>query len=262
MMCVTTVRYNFLINGELAGPITPTRGLRQGDPLSPYLFILCAEGLTYLLSNAENDGRLHGCRVARGAPPITHLFFADDSLIFFKANKREAEVVKECLKRYERASGQAVNLHKSCATFSSNTSNEQREEVCGIIGVDQSADFGKYLGLPSFIGRNRTKIFAFVENKVSNRLNSWNKKFLSKAGKEILIKSVAQALPTYTMSVYLLPRSTCSRLEASMAKFWWQQGRAERGLHWQNWKRLCVQKGKGGMGFKCLHDFNVAMLGK
>lgn len=117
MLCVTTGKYNILINGELAGPVIPTRGLRQGDPLSPYLFIMCAEGLSCLLSETERNGGMHGCRVARAAPPITHLFFTDDSLLFFKANKEEAEAVKECLRKYDRVS---IEYCKSLLNLSRN----------------------------------------------------------------------------------------------------------------------------------------------
>ncbi|KAK9112464.1 hypothetical protein Scep_019983 [Stephania cephalantha] len=109
-------------NGELVGPIHPQRGLRQGCPLSPYLFILCAEGLTALLSEAENAGMLHGCKVIRGAPPISHLLFADDSLFFFRASLEEAQCMKSLLNKYERASGQAINLSKS-AMFLSRPNN-------------------------------------------------------------------------------------------------------------------------------------------
>lgn len=82
MSCVRNVKFIVLFENELLGPIIPQRGLRQGDPLSPYLFILCVEGLSELLQHREMSGRLHGCKVANGAPIITHLFFTDDSFLF------------------------------------------------------------------------------------------------------------------------------------------------------------------------------------
>ena len=85
MMCVTTVRYSVLMNGSEVGPIIPKRGLRQGCPLSPYLFIICAEGLSALLRQAESSGLINGSKVCRGASSISHLFFADDSFLFFKS---------------------------------------------------------------------------------------------------------------------------------------------------------------------------------
>ncbi|XP_031125428.1 uncharacterized protein LOC116027784 [Ipomoea triloba] len=263
MLYVTTVRYNILINGACGGTIIPTRGLRQGNPLSPYLFIICAEGLSQLIQHAQNAGSVQGCRVARGAPAISHLFFVDDSLLFFKANSSEAAVVKECLHRYEILSGQAVNFHKSSVCFSRNTDVNDRLVVTNTLGVVQASDFGKYLGLPSFIGRNKRRVFAYIEDKIRQRVGSWNKKILSRAGKEILLKSVAQSMPTFSMSVFLLPDSLCVALERMMNKFWWGSGGGnERGIHWLSWKRMCTPKCFGGLGFKELRAFNLALLGK
>ncbi|XP_019166608.1 PREDICTED: uncharacterized protein LOC109162341 [Ipomoea nil] len=197
MMCVQTVRYRVLVSGKPSKEIVPTRGLRKGDPLSPYLFIICAEGLSLLLQDSQAKGLLHGCRVARGAPSISHLFFADDSLLFFKANLQEALEVRKCLGIYESFSGQAVNFQKSSITFSRDTIVEDRDLVANALGVAQADDFGKYLGLPSVVGRNRRAVFAYVEQKLRQRFGSWNKRLLSKAGKEVLLKSVAQAMPTY-----------------------------------------------------------------
>ncbi|XP_031095051.1 uncharacterized protein LOC115999336 [Ipomoea triloba] len=261
MLCVTTVNYNFLVNGVSSGWVVPSRGLRQGDPLSPYLFIICAEGLSLLLQKAQEEGSIHGCRVARGAPPISHLFFADDSLLFFKASTQEAGAIKHCLDVYESMSGQAVNYHKSSICFSRNTSEGVRDEVAGMLGVAQAPNFGKYLGLPNFVGRNRRAAFAYIEDKIQQRVCSWNKKLLSQAGKEVLLKSVAQAMPTFSMSVFLLPESVCLSIERTMNKYWWGSG-AEKGIHWKAWDHLCVPKKFGGLGFKELRAFNLAMLGK
>ncbi|XP_031104893.1 uncharacterized protein LOC116009862 [Ipomoea triloba] len=259
MLCATTVSYNFLVNGNAVGQVVPTRGIRQGDPLSPYLFIICAEGLSLLLQQAESRGAIHGCRVARGAPPISHLFFADDSLLFFRANAEEAGVIKQCLTDYESMTGQLVNFHKSSVCFSRNTTVADRDVVASILGVLQAPNFGKYLGLPSFIGREKRAVFSYIEDKVKQRISSWTKKLISQAGKEVLLKSVAQSMPTFSMSVFLLPDSVCSSIERTMNKYWWGTGN-ERGIHWKAWDRLYIPKKFGGLGFKDLRAFNLFLL--
>ena len=120
MLCVSTVRYNILVNGIEVGPIILKQGLRQGDPLSPYLFILCAEGLPSLIKRAESGGLLHGCRVSRTRPSASHLLFADDILFFFRASEIECNVMKKLLLQYEEASGKGVNFTKYGIMFSSN----------------------------------------------------------------------------------------------------------------------------------------------
>ncbi|XP_019167627.1 PREDICTED: uncharacterized protein LOC109163330 [Ipomoea nil] len=262
MLCIQTALYRVLVNSRPTEEIVPTRGLRQGDPLSPYLFIICAEGLSLLLQDSQTKGLIHGCRVARGAPPISHLFFADDSLLFFKANLQEALEVKRCLSVYESFSGQAVNFHKSSISFSRNTHEEIRELVSGVLTVSQAEDFGKYLGLPSVVGRNRRAVFAYIEQKLRQRFGSWNKRLLTKAGKEVFLKSVAQAMPTYTMSIYLLPITLCVSLERLMNRYWWGKGGNDSSIHWLAWDRMCKPKKYGGMGFKRLHEFNLALLAK
>ncbi|XP_019166879.1 PREDICTED: uncharacterized protein LOC109162647 [Ipomoea nil] len=135
--------------------------------------------------DAQAKGQIHGCRVARGAPPISHLFFADDSLLFFKANMQETMEVKRCLEVYEQYSGQSVNFHKSNISFSRNTALLDRDAIAMGLGVEQAEDFGKYLGLPSVVGRNMKFFFSYVEKKRRQRFGSWNKRLLSMAGKEI-----------------------------------------------------------------------------
>ncbi|XP_019179229.1 PREDICTED: uncharacterized protein LOC109174447 [Ipomoea nil] len=262
MLCVRSVRYKVLINGRPSEEIVPTRGLRQGDLLSPYLFIICAEGLSLLLQDSQAKGLIHGCRVARGAPAISHLFFADDSLLFFKANLQEAMEVKRCLGVYEAYSGQAVNFNKSSISFNRNTLDELKDLVAGALGVSQADDFGKYLGLPSVVGRNKKLVFAYIEQKLKQRFGTWNKRLLSRAGKEVLLKSVAQAMPTYTMSIFLIPITLCASLERLMNIYWWGRSDREDSIHWLAWDRMCTPKKFGGLGFKWLHEFNLALLAK
>lgn len=110
MMCVSSVCYSILTGGELVGPIILERGLCQGDPLSLYLLILCAEGLSLLLSKVTQQGKVHGCRVVKGVPSVSHLAFADDALLFFKAKWQKSEEVKRLLVKCKSALGQCVNF--------------------------------------------------------------------------------------------------------------------------------------------------------
>lgn len=119
MKCVTTVSYSVLINGSPKGIIRPTRGIRHGDPLSPYLFILCAEVLSHMMNIAETKRKIQRLKIRSISPAITHLLFADDSLFFTLANDKSCKAIKEVLSKYEAVSGQAVNLRKSAITFGS-----------------------------------------------------------------------------------------------------------------------------------------------
>lgn len=126
MTCVSTVSYSVLINGVPEGNIMPKRGLRQGDPLSPYLFILCAEVLSQMMIKAMEDRSLLGVKIALQAPPVNHLLFADDSLFFSLANPKAARKLKEIFGKYEAVSGQSINLSKSFITLGAEY--EQRSE--------------------------------------------------------------------------------------------------------------------------------------
>lgn len=97
MLCVTTVSYMVAFNGSTVGPINSRRGLRQEDPMSPYLFLFCVEGLSHVITKAANEGVVTGCQVSPNAPRVTHLLFADDSFLFFKATVAEAGYIKYLL---------------------------------------------------------------------------------------------------------------------------------------------------------------------
>lgn len=115
---VDWISYEFCFNGSAIGPVIPTRGLRQRDPLSPYLFLFCVEGLSSSLHKAATYGVIHGIQISPSAPVLTHLLFADDNFLFFHANVTETMVVKTLLNEYEKWSGQYANFQKSEVMYS------------------------------------------------------------------------------------------------------------------------------------------------
>lgn len=142
MRCVTSVVYSFNINGKVIGRVTPSRGLRQGDPLSPYLFVLCSQGLSSILDHCRRANRLQGIRVASGSPMITLLFFADVSLIFFKPTEHNTIKIKNILNAYEKDSGQIINFEKSAITFSKNT---PRSHISFLSKIPRISQFAKVM---------------------------------------------------------------------------------------------------------------------
>lgn len=163
------------------------------------------------------------------------MFFVDDCYIFCKANTECAKHVQELLRVFEKASGQQINGEKSSVIFSKNVCNSLKEEMCQQLGFTKTGANSMYLGLPSFLHRKKSVTFGYVKDKLQDKLQGWDKKKLSKGGKEILIKSMAQTLPNYIMSVFLLLMKICRELERAMYKFWWNTTSARtRSIHWMS----------------------------
>ncbi|KAL5557228.1 hypothetical protein UlMin_039464 [Ulmus minor] len=167
MACISSVSYSFQFNGQRFGHLNPSRGLRQGDPLSPYLFLLCGEGLSFILHQYEQSGKLQGLKCGQRGPIISHLLFADDSLLFLEANTTTCVALKEALNIYEAASGQAVNLSKSAVCFGPKLMEDEAASMVSILGVTRVS----------------------IRDRVWNKLSGWKSKLRSAGGREILSKA-------------------------------------------------------------------------
>ncbi|XP_042969143.1 uncharacterized protein LOC122301839 [Carya illinoinensis] len=262
MQCVTTVSYSTLINGKPQGNFSPLRGIRQGDPLSPYLFILVAEVLSSLLNHAETTKLIQGFPICRGRLSINHLLFADDSLLFCRANAREWASIQVILNLYEEASGQKLNKSKTSIYFSPNTRPATREYILSLAQTRASFCYERYLGLPNLIGRSKYAAFKGILDRVRGKVSNWKNKFLSQAGKDILLKAVVQALPTYCMGVFKLPKSLLGEINKVMNQFWWGHLQNEKKVHWLSWGQMGRSKTRGGLGYRDLESFNLALLAK
>ena len=159
MSCVSSVTYAVRVNEVPYGHILPTRGLCQGDPLSPYFFIIVAEGLSALLHKAVREKKLKGVAALARGPRISHLFFADDSLIFGRATTMECTEIQRLLKVYESSSGQQLNRSKTSMFFSPNTDMSMKESLKAMFGAQVIRTHESYLGLPSLVGKSKRNTF-------------------------------------------------------------------------------------------------------
>jgi len=262
MQCISSVSYSFLLNNSAQESILPQRGIRQGDPLSPYLFILCSEALSGLCSKAQADGSLPGIRVALGCPRVNHLLFADDTMFFCRTDEKSCYTLLHILKRYESASGQMINKGKSAITFSTKTPEAVKLKVHQILEMQQTGDLGKYLGLPEMFGRKKKDMFNLIIDRIRQRSLSWSSKFLSTAGKATMLKSVLAAMPTYTMSCFKIPGSPSKRIQSALTRFWWDSSAEKHKMCWISWQKLTQPKGVGGLGFRDITCFNDGLHAK
>ena len=234
-----------LINGAPNGFIRPTRLIRQGDPPSPFLFLLCTEGLHGLITQSALRGDIHGFSLSKKSPSLTHLLFADDSLLFCRSNVEECQNFLEVLHIYERSLGQQINKAKTTIFFSKSTSEEEKLLIKDTLGVVEIRNYEAYSGLPSLVGKNKKAISIISRSKFGG---------IFKVGKK--------TIPTYTMNCFKLPIRLCNEIEGLIRKFWWGQREDRRKNHWVRWEELCKPKNEGGMGFKNLALFNDALLAK
>ncbi|XP_048620199.1 uncharacterized protein LOC125590614 [Brassica napus] len=137
-----------------------------------------------------------------------------------------------------------------------------RLEIKDVLGIHNDGGMGKYLGIPEDISGSKCKLFAFLKDNLMHRVNGWTGRWLSKGGKEVMIKSILLALPTYVMSTFLLPLEICENLASAIAQFWWSSNPPKRGIHWAKWEKVCLPKEEGGIGFRLIHEFNLALLAK
>ncbi|KAG8388442.1 hypothetical protein BUALT_Bualt02G0126300 [Buddleja alternifolia] len=262
MFCVKSARPRVLWNGEPLQAFSPKCGLRQGDTLSPYLFVLCVERLAYLINEAAEDYSWIPLPSCRGGPKFSHLFFADDLMLMAKATSENAYTIGKILEVFCANSGLMVNDSKSRVFFSRNTNQGVKRHIVNHLKFGCTTDLGKYLGVHLVHSRASVSLYRGLIDKVQSRLSSWKAKMLNFAGCSTLINAIITAMPSHVMKTTWLPTSVCDLLDKLNRAFLWATDGNQKKIHTVKWEKVARDKSLGRLGIREARKINISFLAK
>ncbi|XP_027167252.1 uncharacterized protein LOC113767379 [Coffea eugenioides] len=247
-----------LVNGRSRGFFQASRGIKQGDPLSPILFILASEALSRGLNALVEGGSVAPYAMPRGCTSITHLAFADDIVIFARGDRRSVGNLLRFLTLYQNGAGQRINKQKSFFIASKRCGAGQIRQIQHLTGFRHGSFPFSYLGCNLYAGHRKKEYFHFLIEKFVAKLAGWQKKLLTQGGRLILIKHVLSAIPLHVLAVMDPPKAVIHSLERLMARFFWGQSEFGPKHHWCSWKNLCYPTAEDGLGLRCFEDIQGA----
>jgi hypothetical protein len=218
--------------------------------------------LSALLQKEVEDGGISPVKVCRNSPGISHLLFADDTMMFFRASEDQALRVEHVIGVFERSTGQLINHAKCSILFSNDCPLNIQERVRSTLNVVQEVFEPKYLGLPTPDGCMHKGRFQNLQSKLSKYLIEWGDGLMAQCSREILIKAIAQAIPTYIMSIFKRPMSVYDDLTKLIRNYWWGSESGKWKTHWLSWPKITRSKSHGGLGFHDMRVYNQALLAK
>ncbi|XP_043703245.1 uncharacterized protein LOC122653468 [Telopea speciosissima] len=256
-----STRISVLINGGPASFFGMERGLRQGDPLSPLLFILSEEILCRGLNALRERGCLKPLTGPRQVSTPSHLLYADDLFIFMKAEIANVRRVKQFMEAYRRYSGQVINLAKS-KVFLGSISSTRKWRLETTLQIPVCTFPTKYLGVILKKGRVKSDMFLPLLDQFKQRLAAWKGRLLSLAGRIELVRSVMCSIPVHNFSVYLWPADAILKMERWIGNFIWTGEADCSKVITVKWDNLCKPKREGGVGIRRLRELNLALIAK
>ncbi|XP_074270707.1 uncharacterized protein LOC141594598 [Silene latifolia] len=257
MRCISSSSTQVALNGNLLSSFSPSRGIRQGDPLSPYLFILCMEALSTLIHKSCDDSDWSPFPLGKGGASFSHLLFADDILLFGRASEKNLCAVQDTLHTFCSSSGQKINFSKSKLLFSKHTSTVHTNMFETALGIKATSNLGTYLGFPLKGTKPNKTDLRHIVDAIQTKLSNWKTNFLSKAGRLCLINSTISAIPSHSMQCIRLPSSILGDIDKITRSFLWS-GSSSKKLHLSNWDLVTLPLAHGGLGVKAARPLNDA----
>lgn len=213
-------------------------------------------------SASVSEGCWHHIRTSRHGLSISHLFFADDLLLFGAASMQQAMEMDYIMTKFCKISGQIISLHKSQILISKNIACQFNPSGFTSRGITCTSNLGKYLSIPLIHVRTNKQTYGFIIDNDKDKLSAWRAKMLSQAAQCLLVKTVISSMPSYALQTVRLPARLIEELERSSRRFFWGETDVNTKLHWCNWRTICQPLSTGGPGIKRLRDMNSAMLAK
>ncbi|VFQ90791.1 unnamed protein product [Cuscuta campestris] len=246
-----------LINGSPAGFFQIKRGVKQGDPLSPLLFLISSECFSRMIKFHMNTSSL-GSFNTGNHPLISHLAFADDLVIFLNGDTRNLKKFRRILEDYQQGSGQQVNLNESSFYKGKKVNQAKLGSMARSLGMDHGDLPFTYLGARMVKGKLRKHHCSKLHNQFDKYLNSWYSTTLNPMGRLVLIKHVLSSIPLHITAVHIIPQSIIHTLHKKMANFLWGFKNGKPKYHWSKWINLCVPTNEGGLSLRSLDDIQDA----
>ncbi|XP_057790774.1 uncharacterized protein LOC131007877 [Salvia miltiorrhiza] len=256
----SSARLSILYNGQLSGYFSCSRGVRQGDPLSPILFGIAEDVLSHLISSCVESRHLSPMGFSRATNFPTHLFYADDIILFSTATVRNARKIKEILNYYGSISGQVCSQEKSNLYFARGVTTDRRR--ARVMGFSVGNLPMTYLGVPIFVGRPRASFLMPIFDKIVQKFARWKGLQLSIAGRLCLVRSVIQSSIVHSMMVYKWPKSLLHSLDRKCRNFIWTGSIDQQPRCSVSWRRVCAPKEEGGLGIRSFTLMNKSFLMK
>ncbi|KAF5474793.1 hypothetical protein F2P56_006657 [Juglans regia] len=235
------------------------QGLRQFDPLSPYLFIIMQEVFSRLLKNSFETGKIGQFVQARGTPIISHLMYADNIVIFANGGKRSMRVLMEVLNKYEEWTGQVLSKEKSAIFFSKKISVSRKHALLCSTGFTEGSFPFTYLGVPIVDGRLKACDFGDLLGKVNKKIAGWKMKILSAGGRTIMLRHVLSSIATHLLAVLDVPKVVIRSLNKLLSSFFWGESGGKSRRKWISWKYICTPTDEGGLGIRDFGDVQRAL---
>eukprot|EP00253_Pinus_taeda_P023386 PITA_23386 len=257
MNLITSPCFSVLLNGSPSLPFRPSRGIRQGDPLSPFIFVLMAEGLSRLLHHVVSSQAIKGIAL-HGLHPLSHQQFVDDTMLFGHPSSLEAKAFKALLSLFSEGSGTSINANKS-QLFFFNTPVSTQRNIARILGFSIAVLPSKYLGALLMVSALKHASWRTLLDKLEARLSSWTYRSLNIASRLILIKSVLQAMPLYLFSILAAPKWVLKAIRNLQRSFLWGSTGLNRKWALVKWTEVCQPKSNGGLGLRDPLQSNCTM---